>query len=188
LPHILPYAEVVKLVDDAEYWATGTCVCRHHGDLLDKPCNKPKQNMCMIVGESAQSAASRGLARLVSKEEARKFLAQADEAGLVHTFADTGDKFLNLLCNCCGCHCMILRGVKRSPVPSKAARADWVVMIDSDECTGCGACIDRCWMEALKLDGTTAVRDANRCIGCGVCMYVCPTDAMKMERREKVKV
>jgi len=188
LPTIMPYAEVVKLVDDAECWAVGTCVCRHHGDLLDKPCAKPKQNMCMIVGESARDAAGRGLARLVSKDEARKYIGEADEAGLVHSFANTNDEYINLLCNCCLCHCMILRGVKRSPLPSQAVYADWVVMVDADECTGCGACIDRCWMEALKMDGTTAVRDANRCIGCGVCMYICPTDAMKMEKRETVKV
>jgi len=188
LTTIMPYDEVLKLIDNTDYWAVGTCVCRHHGDLLDKPCTKPKQNMCMIVGESARDAANRGLARLVTKDEARKYIKQADEAGLVHSFANTDDEYINLLCNCCLCHCMILRGIKRSPLPSQSVHSDWVVMIDSDECTGCGACIERCWMEALKLDGATVVRDINRCIGCGVCMYICPTDAMKMTSRETVKI
>ena len=185
---ILTHDEVVKLIENTDHWAVGTCVCRHQGDLLDRPCSKPKNNMCMIVGEPARDAANRGLACLVTKEEAREYIKQADEAGLVHSFANTDDEYLNLLCNCCLCHCGILKGLKRSPLPSQSVHSDWAVMIDSDECTGCGACIERCWMEALKLDGTTVVRDINRCIGCGVCMYVCPTDAMKMVSREKVKI
>ncbi|MBC8512691.1 MAG: 4Fe-4S binding protein [Dehalococcoidia bacterium] len=185
---ILPYDEVMRLIDSVDYVAAGVCVCRHQGDLLDRPCSKPKKDMCMILGSSAQSAASRGFARLLSKEEARRSIDEAEEAGLVHSFANSSDKYINLLCNCCGCHCLILRNVKRSPVPSKAVFTDWVTMISTEECNGCGACVDRCWMGALKQEGDTVVRDAERCIGCGVCMYVCPADAMKLERRELVKL
>ncbi|MFO7861738.1 MAG: hypothetical protein R6U41_11000, partial [Desulfosalsimonas sp.] len=32
-PTILPYDEVMKLVDGAELIAAGVCVCRHQGDL-----------------------------------------------------------------------------------------------------------------------------------------------------------
>jgi ferredoxin len=73
-------------------------------------------------------------------------------------------------------------------VPSQAVIADWVITIDNDACIGCGACIDRCWMEALKMEGDLAVRDANRCIGCGICRYVCPSDAMKLVLRETATV
>jgi ferredoxin len=188
LPTILPHDEVMKLIDTTEYIAAGTCVCRHQGDLLDKPCDKPKSNLCMIFGPSAEFATSHGFVRLVSKEEARQSIEEAEKAGLVHTYANSDDKYIDLLCNCCGCHCLILRGAKRAPAPSKAVIANWVVMIENDACVGCGACVDRCWMEALKMEGDLPVRDANRCIGCGICMYVCPTDAMKLARRETAAV
>ncbi|MBC8275484.1 MAG: 4Fe-4S dicluster domain-containing protein [Chloroflexi bacterium] len=188
LPIILPHDEVMKLIDTTEYIAAGTCVCRHQGDLLDKPCDKPKSNLCMIFGPSAEFATSRGFVRLISKEEARQRIEEAEEAGLVHTYANSEDRYIDLLCNCCGCHCFILRGAKRAPVPSKAVIADWVVMIENEACIGCGACVDRCWMEALKMEGDLPVRDANRCIGCGICMYVCPSDAMKLVRRETAAV
>jgi hypothetical protein len=42
---VLPYDEVMKLIDRTEYIAAGTCVCRHQGDLLDRPCDKPKDNL-----------------------------------------------------------------------------------------------------------------------------------------------
>jgi Na+-translocating ferredoxin:NAD+ oxidoreductase subunit B len=188
LPTILPYEEVMKLIDKTEYIAAGTCVCRHQGDLLDRPCDKPKDNLCMIFGPSAQFATNHGFVRLLSKEEARQRIDEAEKAGLVHNYANSHDRYIDLMCNCCGCHCLILRGAKRAPVPSQAVIANWVITIENDACVGCGACIDRCWMDALKMDGDLAVRDVNRCIGCGICRYVCPSDAMKLVLRETATV
>ena len=181
---VLPYDEVMKLIDKTEYIAAGTCVCRHQGDLLDRPCDKPKDNLCMIFGPSAQFAQKYGFVNLLSKEEARQRIDEAEKAGLVHNYANSQDRYIDLLCNCCGCHCFILRALKRSPLPSQFVIANWVMNIDEDACVGCGACIDRCWMEALKMDGNLVVRDFNRCIGCGICRYVCPSDAMKLVSRE----
>jgi ferredoxin len=185
---VLPYDEVMKLIDKTEYIAAGTCVCRHQGDLLDRPCEKPKDNLCMIFGPSAQFAQSHGFVHMLTKAEARQRIEEAEKAGLVHNYANSQDRYIDLLCNCCGCHCLILRGAKRSPVPSQAVIANWVITVDDDACSGCGVCIDRCWMEALKMDGDSVVRDFNRCIGCGICRYVCPTDAMKLEPRQKAAV
>jgi ferredoxin len=180
----LPYDEVMKLIDKTEYIAAGTCVCRHQGDLLDKPCDKPKDNLCMIFGPSAQFAQRYGFVNLISKEEARQRIDEAEKAGLVHNYANSQDRYIDLLCNCCGCHCFLLRAAKRSPLPSQFVIANWVINIDDDACVGCGACIDRCWMEALKMEGDLVMRDFNRCIGCGICRYVCPSDAMKLVLRE----
>ena len=181
---VLPHEEAMKLIDKTEYVAAGTCVCRHQGDLLDRPCDKPKDNLCMIFGPSAQFAQKYGFVNLISKEEARQRIDEAEKAGLVHNYANSQERYLDLLCNCCGCHCFILRAAKRSPLPSQFVIANWVIDIDNDACVGCGVCIDRCWMEALKMDGDLVVRDFNRCIGCGICRYVCPSDAMKLVRRE----
>jgi ferredoxin len=122
----------------------------------------------MIFGPSAQFATNHGFVHLLSKEEARQRIDEAEKAGLVHNYANSHDRYIDLMCNCCGCHCLILRGAKRAPVPSQAVIANWVIIIENDACVGCGACID-----------------ANRCIGCGICRYVCPTDAMKLVAREK---
>lgn len=187
-PTILPYDEVMKLIDTTEQIAAGTCVCRHQGDLLDRPCDKPKANKCMIFGSSAQFAADHGLVHLISRDQARQSIDEAEAAGLVHLYANSQDRFIDLLCACCGCHCFILRGVTRTPVPSQAVVANWIVTIDDDACSGCGACIDRCWMGALRMEGDLVVRDDLRCIGCGLCMYVCPSDAMKLVGRESTPV
>ncbi len=55
------------------------------------------------------------------------------------------------------------------------------VIIDKDECTGCGLCVDECPSEALSLndDGISTV-DAGACVDCGACVDVCPVAAITL--------
>jgi NAD-dependent dihydropyrimidine dehydrogenase PreA subunit len=184
---VIPYKEMKQLILDTEIIAAGTCVCRHQGNLLGKASNEPMGN-CMIFGESALFSIERGFTRKLSREEALKVLDEAEKAGLVHNYVNNPGQFSNLLCNCCGCHCFILRGMKNAPAPSSMVNARYLVHVNEDDCTTCEACIDRCWMKALKMEGGKVVRDELRCIGCGVCMWPCPTEALHLEPRESGKV
>ena len=51
---------------------------------------------------------------------------------------------------------------------------------DEDACSGCGACVDICPVEAVRMEDDLPVVDEEWCIGCGVCTTTCPTDAIKM--------
>ncbi|MDD5648206.1 MAG: 4Fe-4S binding protein [Dehalococcoidia bacterium] len=184
---VIPYKEMKQLILDTEHIAAGTCVCRHQGNLLGKPSSEPMGN-CMVFGESALFSIERGFTRRLSRDEALKTLDEAEEAGLVHNYVNNPGQFTNLLCNCCGCHCFILRGAKHAPAPSQMVNPRYLVYINEKECTGCEACIGRCWMKALKMENGKLVREEIRCIGCGICMWACPTDALYLETREAGKV
>ena len=54
---------------------------------------------------------------------------------------------------------------------------------DTDVCIGCGGCVERCPVEAVKMDGDFPDVDKAWCIGCGVCAKTCPSDAIKMVER-----
>ena len=54
------------------------------------------------------------------------------------------------------------------------------VVIESDKCVGCGACVETCPVEALSMNGDKVVVDANKCIDCSACVGACPTDAISM--------
>ncbi|MCX6004653.1 MAG: 4Fe-4S binding protein [Chloroflexi bacterium] len=183
----IPYKEMKQLIMDTEHIAAGICVCRHQGNLIGKPSTEPMDN-CMVFGESALFSVERGFTKMLTKEEALKRLDESEEAGLVHNYVDNPGQFTNLLCNCCGCHCWVIKGARNSPAPSKMANARYLVHINEDDCTTCEACIDRCWMKALKVENGKLVRDEIRCIGCGICMWVCPTDALYLEPREAGKI
>lgn len=183
----IPYHEMKQLILDTEHIAAGTCVCRHQGNLLGKTSTEPMGN-CMVFGESALFTIERGFTRQLSKEQALKVLEDAEEAGLVHNYVNNPGRFTNLLCNCCGCHCWIIKGARNSPAPSQMVNTRYLVHIKQDDCTACEACIDRCWVKALKMEGGKLVREEQRCIGCGLCMWVCPADALYLEPREGGKV
>ena len=184
---IVPYQELKDLLMQTDYISCGTCICRHMGALMGKSTTKPINN-CMILGESAKFATERGFTTRLSKEEAVKRIEEAEEAGLIHQFSNNPERATNLLCNCYKDMCMIIRGVSKSPFPSMAVTARWLVKINQDDCTACEACIPRCQMDALKMVDGKLTRDEIRCIGCGVCMWVCPTEALYLDVREAGKI
>ena len=51
------------------------------------------------------------------------------------------------------------------------------VTVDKSKCTGCGACIDVCPVNAIKIeDGKAIISD--ECIDCGACISQCPVEAI----------
>jgi len=177
------YAECMDLIDKTDDIAVGNCMCRHRGEVVGRPCDKPKE-VCIMLGEEAKAATARGIMRKVTRDEARKLIERAEEAGLVHQTMYHQGGFIEFLCNCCVCHCATLKGIQRSPVPSLAAIVKFVIEIDKESCLGCEDCIPRCQMGALKMEGDELKVDANRCIGCGLCMYACPADSLKLVKRD----
>jgi len=183
---IHPYDRVSEYIANSDYITVGTCYCRHHGELLGRPCDKPK-DVCMAFGHWAQFIAERGFGRLMSKEEALQVLDRAERAGLIHCTTNIS-KRLHFLCNCCVCHCPIIGSVKNAAVPSMVASSSFIASLEEGACSGCGDCVERCQMDALTMEGDIVVLDAERCIGCGVCISVCPTGALRLELREEAPV
>jgi len=55
------------------------------------------------------------------------------------------------------------------------------VKIDTDKCTGCGACVECCPTDSLSMNDDKADVNADNCIDCGVCVDECPAGALAME-------
>jgi heterodisulfide reductase subunit A-like polyferredoxin len=72
----------------------------------------------------------------------------------------------------------------RLPNPHKfVAPSRYQASVSADLCTGCGTCVDRCFFDAISLDGDgqTASITSERCVGCGVCAVTCPTEAISLK-------
>ena len=57
-------------------------------------------------------------------------------------------------------------------------------ILDSKQCTGCGACVDVCMFDAVELDGKPSF-DETRCEACGACIATCPEDALSWPLGER---
>ena len=54
--------------------------------------------------------------------------------------------------------------------------------VDNSKCTGCGACIEICPVNAVKLENKKAIVDKGECAECGVCINECPNEAISLPR------
>jgi ferredoxin len=176
---VMSYEIAEEAIKAANSITLSECICRKERGLIGKPCNNPVET-CMSFNEAAGFYAENELGRTVSVEQALEVLKKGVDAGLVLQLGSS--KNPSGLCMCCGCCCVILEQYKKMDKPAREANSSFFARVDGDLCTACGACMDRCHMEAISVDDVAMV-NLDRCIGCGACAVVCPTGAVKLFRK-----
>jgi len=176
----LPYERAEELVRRHSRIAVAPCICRREQRMAGHGCDKPLET-CLVFGGAADYYLRNGLARVISQQEALAILNLADESGLV--LQPGNSKRAGNICTCCGCCCGVLRSMKRHPAPASLFASPFVAAADPATCQGCGTCLDRCQMEALRLEDDKVILDLDRCIGCGLCVSTCPTGALRLMRK-----
>ena len=175
---VLPYDDIRSMLDRAKSFRVRDCICRVQQEKLNKrKCDSPVRN-CVSFSPVERPKRPND----ITKEEAIALLNQAEEAGLVHCVSNAiQDVFY--VCNCCGCCCGILRGITDWGIEESVARANYFAVVDADECTSCGICVERCQVKAITLEQDIATVALDKCIGCGLCVSGCTSAAVKLERR-----
>jgi len=137
----------------------------------------------LVLGSATDYYLKNGLGRNIEKEEALEILHEADKAGLVLQPSNS-QKIVNICC-CCGCCCAVLRTIKNNPKPAEIVSSAFTVTYDSDLCTNCQVCVDRCQMDAITIAEDSVDYNYDRCIGCGLCVSTCPSGAVTLVRKQK---
>lgn len=180
---ILPYDDVRAFLANAKSFALRDCVCRKQQDLLgDRKCKFPRRT-CMHFSPFERPVGP----DTISREQALAFLDEAEEMGLVHTVSNVA-KGINYVCNCCGCCCVVLRGIAEFGLTESVAHANYFCDPDPATCAGCGTCVQRCQVGAISLADSVATVDKERCIGCGLCVTTCTTGAAQLRLKPKDKI
>jgi len=178
---IQPYEKVSQIIESHTRFAVADCICRKEARMLGKGCDKLLE-ACMSFGASADFYIENGMGREISKEEARKILAKAEEDGLIHCSTNSaGNKVF--ICNCCGCCCKALALVTKYGNPHAVTKSDYYATKDQETCTDCGTCLERCQVNAIRGEDDHTIIDKERCIGCGLCASTCPTESITMVRK-----
>ena len=190
---ILLTQKVEELIDKFDDISVGHCFCRHHRDILGEPCKHTDlRENCFTFGKSARYIAEQGFGRLISKEEALDIMKKSEDDGLVHkAFHPHSDitKAETSICNCCKDCCGTLEWWRMGMV-ALINSTNFLSQVDSDICSGCGTCVEKCPVDAIELnDSDIAEVNAEYCLGCGVCAHFCPENAITLlEGMRKVYV
>lgn len=180
------YTDWEKTIDRHERFAVMPCKCRQKRDTLGtRTCtdNHPLET-CMSVGEAADYFLECGVARELTREEAKEVIRNNIEHGYVieATITKAGGAF-------CACHhdCCQLLGKFRMLydahgfVPTTMPfLSDYNLSYDKEACIQCGACVERCPMASITLDDEGYCVMDPICVRCGQCATVCPAGARKL--------
>ena len=178
---IFSYDDAEALIKSQKKIVLGTCICRKEQQLIGKGCPAPL-DVCLFFGRGAYYCEENNLGRGIGVEEALEALERGRKAGLV--LQPSNSQNPATLCMCCGCCCLFLKNIKAMDKPGRYVHTSYYAQVDEEKCIACGACADRCHMDAITVDQTASV-NLDRCIGCGVCVTDCPTEAMLYKQKEK---
>lgn len=155
--------------------------CEHHTEDVG----------CLFMGQSALDM-PKGISRQVSKEEAHAHVDKAISAGLVpmtgkvrvdnDLFLIPDQKKLLSVCFCCHCCCMMtfFRHAPGKQLDHVMTPVEGLMIEVTDDCVGCGTCIQTCGFEAITIENGKAVH-SDICRKCGRCERTCPNNAVKIK-------
>ncbi len=194
---IAPYEDVMSIVESQNFVAVSHCACRQRKrvDPDSARCKHPEE-VCLHFGGLARYLVENGLSRQISKEEAIDILQCAAEAGLVHAVSNR-QKDADTICNCCSCCCIFFESYHVLKHEKSHDFSNYRLRINAETCKACGLCVQRCPVQALKLEDSPVSRNkqgqaakivhSNQCLGCGVCAYKCPTQSLFLEPRMEIQ-
>jgi len=194
---VKPYEDVVKILDNFEYYSVSACACRHKRALdPDYETSKMPLEVCLHFDALGRYIVENDMGREITREETEKILARSARAGLVHALSNWQEK-PDTICNCDKHYCWQFENYHNLGHNTSVNPSALVVAITSETCKGCGLCTKRCPMEALEMidfvaadpkinkKGKVPRLNANACLGCGVCVVKCPSKSLILEKREE---
>ncbi|MBI9077207.1 MAG: NAD-dependent epimerase/dehydratase family protein [Desulfatibacillum sp.] len=182
-------AEVVhQFIDESTHHVVmNECGCRFAHNCQ----NHTHDVGCLFMGETALDM-PKGLSRKVTREEAHAHVERAISAGLVpmtgkvrvdnDIFLVKDRQKLLSVCFCCHCCCMMryFRHVPGEHLDQVMPPVEGLEIHVTDDCVGCGTCIETCAFDAITIQNGKAVH-GDICRKCGRCATACPNGAVTIQ-------
>lgn len=188
---VYDFERASEVIRTASCMGISLCYCRHKMTHMDRACSAPL-DICMTFNNAAASLVKHGFARQVDTVEGMELLHKAYENNLVQ-FGDNVRERGNFICNCCGCCCEAMLAQKRFAVFAPIHTTGFIPETDTENCKGCGKCVDMCPVEAMTLVSANdpvkpkakkASVNESICLGCGLCVRACPEGNITLRERE----
>jgi len=185
--HVTTYDHLTSLITGSGGpFVVNECICRKVAHLKGNPCQMTaRMETCMALGDMAKNCIRAEVGREVTREKALDIARQNESEGLILQPSNTRDA--EFICACCGCCCGMLSIHKMLPKPVDFWSTNYYASVDSESCTGCETCVQRCQVNAIGIDKHLGVSTVNldRCLGCGNCVPTCPSGAISLIKKER---
>jgi ferredoxin len=184
---VIPYEQARNIIlQNPESIAVGECACRAAAENSCLP--EGQRDVCLFVGDPHASFIGEFNESFhkISQGEAVALLEDVHEKGFVHCAffkKDVGRRFV-AICNCCSCCCQGMKAWNMFGGAIPVLAPSGYLSQISDDCTGCGLCVDACGFDAISADEDTRnhIVDKDKCMGCGICEDVCLVEAISLRR------
>jgi NAD-dependent dihydropyrimidine dehydrogenase PreA subunit len=191
---VLPFEDIVELIENYEYYAVSHCPCRQRHKLDPDYRESPfPSEVCLHFDGLGRYIVKHGHGREITKEETLEILKKAADAGLVHGIENQTEN-PETICNCDLEYCTFFKPFHQLDFDKSMDKSNYLVEATPETCKACGVCVRRCPMDAIQLRFSArstnkyrkaVVVDADRCIGCGVCAHKCKTRSLTLRRRDE---
>lgn len=191
---VLDYEKASEVIRTASHRAVGMCYCRHKMEHLGKACGAPME-ICLTFNNVAASLIKHNIAKEIDLHEGMDLLQTAYDNNLVQ-FGENVREEVSFICNCCGCCCEAMLAAKKFAILHPVHTTNYLPFVTTEDCNGCGKCVNVCPVEAmslvsandpLKKNRKKAVLNEDTCLGCGLCVRSCTVGKIHLtERKQRV--
>lgn len=171
---VIPVESAIKSVtrkapyEEISYWLTkyqnhialAPCQCRLVRQQMGEGTGNMPEELCIILGATAESCIRTGKARRITKKEAEEVILKAEKRGYMHQVTNMdGTNKIWALCNCERNVCFALRTSQYFGTPNMS-RSNYIAEVDPKKCAACGQCVETCPANAVKLGQNLCTKEA----------------------------
>lgn len=156
------HEQIKTYLDQSDIYSTCDCECRRSAQLAGESSIIPYKDAEIQVGEEAEYYIRTGRGRQITRQEAEEILERYERYGCVHqVFNNEGTNKTSIICNCDGDNCGVLRNLRWFNIPDHS-KSNFTSHIDPEKCVACGACVEICPMNAIRMGNKFCDLDAQK--------------------------